>query len=62
MKYSKQDSRVCLFYVTERLHKLSDIKNDVPYDNKLRKKLYEFKNECIHNLGVDALHNHFSKK
>ena len=46
MKYSKQDSRICLFYVTERLLKL----------------LNEFKDEMIHNIGVDSLHNHFSKK
>jgi len=57
MKNKKQDNRICLFYVTERLFQLGDIKNDVPYDNKLRKKLHEFKNECIHNLGVNSLHN-----
>ena len=43
MKYFKQDSRVCIFYVTDKL-------------------LNEFKDEMMHNIGVDSLHNHFSKK
>jgi len=49
-----EDNRVCLFYVTNRLISLADIKSD----KELRKKLEEFKEECIHNLGINALHNH----
>ena len=54
MKDIKQDNRICLFYVTEELTDLTEIKSD----KELRKKLEEFKNECVHNLGIDALHNH----
>jgi len=50
----EQDNRICLFYITKRLSELTEIKSD----KELRKKLEEFKNECVHNLGINALHNH----
>ena len=49
----KMDNRVCLFYVAVRLKELSEVK-----DKDLRKYVVEFKDECLHNLGVNALHDH----
>ena len=60
MKYFKQDSRVCMFYVTNRL--LNMLEHEDVDKNKVLKLLNEFKDEMMHNLGVDSLHNHFSKK
>ena len=60
MKYFKQDSRVCMFYVTNRL--LNMLEHEDVDKNKVLKLLNEFKDEMIHNIGVDSLHNHFSKK
>ena len=47
----KIDNRVCLFYVTDRLMELSEVK-----DKDLRKYIVQFKDECLRNLGVNALH------
>ena len=58
MNPKEQDNRICLFYITERLSELTEIKSD----KELRKKLEEFKNECVHNLGVNSLHNHKNQK
>ena len=60
MKYFKQDSRVCMFYVTNRL--LNMLEHEDVDKNKVLKLLNEFKDEMMHNMGVDSLHNHFSKK
>ena len=60
MKYFKQDSRICMFYVTNRL--LNMLEHEDVDKNKVLKLLNEFKDEMIHNIGVDSLHNHFSKK
>ena len=60
MKYFKQDSRICIFYVTNRL--LNMLEHEDVDKNKVLKLLNEFKDEMIHNIGVDSLHNHFSKK
>ena len=60
MKYFKQDSRVCMFYVTNRL--LNMLEYEDVDKKKLLKLLNEFKDEMIHNIGVDSLHNHYSKK
>jgi len=47
------DNRICLFYITDRLTELSEIK-----DKDLRKYVEEFKDECLRNLGVNALHDY----
>ena len=54
MEHTEQDNRICLFYVTEQLMDLIKIKTE----KELRIKLYKFKDQCVHNLGIDALHNH----
>jgi hypothetical protein len=54
MKDKKQDNRISLFYITERLSELTKIKSD----KELRIKLDKFKLECVHNLGINALHNY----
>ena len=51
MNDPKIDNRVCLFYVTDRLMELSQVK-----DKDLRKYIAQFKDECLRNLGVNALH------
>ena len=53
-EYQKQcvDQRVCLFYVADRVKTiLSESKNE----EQLRDTLQEFEDECIHNIGVNAL-------
>ena len=60
MKYFKQDSRICMFYVTNRL--LNMLEYEDVDKKKLLKLLNEFKDEMMHNIGVDSLHNHYSKK
>ena len=44
---------VDLVYVAERLMRITDAK-----DKDLRKKMEEFREECLRNLGVNALHDH----
>jgi hypothetical protein len=46
------DQRVCLFYVTDRV---KGILEDSKTDAQLRSQLEEFNDECIHNIGVNAL-------
>ena len=54
MEYDPRiDNRVCLFYVADRLTELADVK-----DKDLRKYVVEFREECLRNLGVNALHDH----
>ena len=60
MIYNAQDNRVCSFYITDRLCEILELEDTNP--KKVLKLLNEFKDEMIHNLGVDSLHNHFSKK
>ena len=57
MKYSYQENRVCSFYVTYRLCGILELEDTNP--KKLLKLLNEFKDEMIHNLGVNALHNKY---
>ena len=45
MKDKKQDNRISLFYITERLSELTKIKSN----KELRIKLDKFKLECVHN-------------
>ena len=57
MKYNKQHNVVCSFYITDRLCEILELENINP--KKLLKLLNEFKDEMIHNLGVNALHNKY---
>ena len=53
-EYQKQcvDQRVCLFYVADRVKTiLSESKNE----EQLRDTLQEFEDECVHNIGINAL-------
>jgi len=59
MKYTKQDNRVCTYYVTDRL--LDILEYEDTDKKKLLKLLNEFKDEMIHNLGVNSLHNHYGE-
>ena len=46
------DQRVCLFYVADRV---KGILEDSKTDTQLRNQLEEFKDECVHNIGTNAL-------
>ena len=46
------DQRVDLFYVADRL---KGILNDSKTDTHLRIQLEEFKDECVMNIGTNAL-------
>ena len=48
------DSRVCLFYVVDRLMEITEISDR----RQMEKAIDEFKDECLRNLGVNALHDH----
>ena len=52
--YQKQcvDQRVCLFYVADRV---KGILEDSKTANQLKFNLEEFKDECVHNIGTNAL-------
>ena len=63
MKYKLQDQRISLFYVADRiLEILEEAKTPTDLSNaiKMSKMLEDFKNELLHNLGVNVLHNHFT--
>tara|TARA_R100001086_G_C11707927_1_gene223304 strand:+ start:171 stop:353 length:183 start_codon:yes stop_codon:yes gene_type:complete len=60
MKYQQQDSRICIFYVTNKL--LNILEYEDIDKKKVLKLLNEFKDEMIHNIGVDSLHNHYGNK
>ena len=45
------DQRVDLFYVADRLKDICDM-ND---GKKAHKALWELKEECVHNIGINAL-------
>ena len=53
MKDTNMDNRVCLFYIADRLMELAEVK-----DKDLRKYVVEFREECLRNLGVNAVHDH----
>ena len=59
MKYNIQDNRICSFYVTDRLLEILELEDT--NQKKLLKLLNEFKDEMIHNLGVNALHNNYGE-
>ncbi len=46
------DQRVCLFYVADRV---KGILEESKTDTQLRSQLEEFKEECVHNIGINAL-------
>ena len=54
MKNTEQDNRVCMYYITNKLQRLSEVKSD----KELRKEVEEFREEMIYNLGINALHYH----
>ena len=54
MQNTEQDNRVCMYYITDKLQRLSEVKSD----KELRKEVDKFKTECIYNLGINALHDH----
>ena len=54
----KQDNRVCMYYIAERLTDILKIKNK----DKANKFLSEFKDEIIHNLGANAFYNRYIKE
>ena len=53
-KFQRQavEQRVCLFYVADRV---KGILEDSKTDAQLRDQLEEFKDECVHNIGINAL-------
>ena len=53
-EFQKQcvDQRVCLFYVADRV---KGILEDSKTEEQLKDNLEEFKNECVHNIGMNAL-------
>ena len=53
-EFQKQavEQRVCLFYVADRV---KGILEDSKTDAQLRDQLEEFKDECVHNIGINAL-------
>ena len=46
------DQRVCLFYVADRV---KTILSESKTEEQLKDNLEEFKNECVHNIGMNAL-------
>ena len=57
MKYEQQDSRVCMYYIADKLNRiLSEPKKE------MEKALKEFHEEMVYNLGINSMHNHFGEK
>jgi len=50
------EQRVCLFYVADRV---KGILEDSKTEEQLRDNLEEFKDECVHNIGTNALIERF---
>ena len=52
-EFQKQcvDQRIDLFYVADRVKGILECKTDA----KLRAELAEFKDECVYNIGTNAL-------
>ena len=45
------DDRICIFYVADRVYDLEQIKDH----KKLQKEITEFKEELLHNIGIDVM-------
>ena len=58
MQNTEQDNRVCMYYITNKLQRLSEVKSD----KELRKEVEEFREEMTYNLGINSMHNHYEKK
>ena len=57
MKYEQQDSRVCMYYIADKLNRiLSEPKKE------MEKALKEFHEEMVYNLGINSMHNHYGEK
>ena len=50
---TKQDNRVCMFYVAERLLDILKTKDN----EKVKIHLSKFKDEIIYNLGANVFYN-----
>ena len=46
------DQRVCLFYVADRV---KTILSESKTEEQLKDNLQEFEDECVHNIGMNAL-------
>ena len=46
------DQRVCLFYVADRVKAILTASKT---EEQLRNNLSEFKDECVHSIGINAL-------
>ena len=51
------DDRICIFYVADRIYDLEQIKDH----KKLQKEITEFKEELLHNIGIDVMIKRESK-
>ena len=45
------DDRICIFYVADRIYDFENIKDH----KKLQKAITEFKDELLHNIGIDVM-------
>ena len=45
------DDRICIFYVADRIYEFECIKDY----KKLQKAVTEFKEELLHNIGIDVM-------
>ena len=54
----KIDGRICIFYITDRVHDLETLGKKVTPcvdSNKLLKAITEFKEELLQNIGIDVM-------
>ena len=51
------DDRICIFYVADRIYEFECIKDH----KKLQKEITEFKEELLHNIGIDVMIKRESK-
>ena len=53
MEDNLPDNRVDIFYIANRLVEILEVD-----DKHLRPELEEFKQEIVHNIGANTLHDH----